>query len=68
LDTSYAYPTAGSFVSSTGYEFNEKYLEQANVSTMDCLKGFVDGEGPNGTIGPSESDWEKFLWEDAWEE
>jgi hypothetical protein len=68
LNTSYAHPTTGSTMSSAGYEFNEKDLEQANVSTMDCLKGFVDGEGPNATIEPSESDWEKFLWKDAWEE
>jgi hypothetical protein len=55
-------------VTSAGYEFDNKDLEQANVSTMDCLKDFVDGEGPNGTIEPSESDWEKFPWKDAWEE
>jgi hypothetical protein len=68
LGTSYARPTAGTTVTSAGYEFDNKDLEQANVSTMDCLKDLVDGEGPNGTIEPSESDWEKFPWKDAWEE
>ena len=66
-DTSHARPTAASTLSPAGYERTENALGNASVSTMDCLENFVDGDGPNGTIGPGESDWERFLWEDAWE-
>jgi hypothetical protein len=64
-DTSSSHSITGSTLSRAGYEFNEKDLEKGDVSTMDYPKVSVDCEGSNGSMKPGESDWEKYLFNDA---